>query len=152
MGESSGAGLLAMVAARGQRCQYPKPISPACYAANGGSNSREALPPVAAKQVKFPFFPTFSPPPPLPRQSAFPKPVRSVQIRPRVLRGPDAADARTPGNPRPAATDMAHPPLLSAPAVRLELRHGTARPVVYDVAGDEFVIGAVPGCDLRLSG
>src|SRR5205085_3339504 len=39
-----------------------------------------------------------------------------------------------------------------APAVRLELRHGGARPVVYDVAGGEFLIGSVPGCDLRLSG
>jgi chromosome segregation ATPase len=36
--------------------------------------------------------------------------------------------------------------------VRLELRHGSARPVVYDVPGEEFVVGSVPGCDLRLSG
>jgi chromosome segregation ATPase len=47
---------------------------------------------------------------------------------------------------------MAQPPPLPAPAVRLELRHGSARPVVYDVAGDEFVVGSVPGCDLRLAG
>src|SRR5438132_1436427 len=62
--------------------------------------------------------------------------------------GYPAARARTPGN----ATDMAHPPPLAAPAVRLEVRHGAARTVAYDVTGDEFVVGTVPGCDLRLSG
>ncbi len=47
---------------------------------------------------------------------------------------------------------MAHALSTAAPAVRLELRHGSARPITYDVAGDEFVIGTVPGCDLRLAG
>jgi chromosome segregation ATPase len=47
---------------------------------------------------------------------------------------------------------MAHPPPLPALAVRLEVRNGTARPVSYDVTGDEFVVGTVPGCDLRVSG
>lgn len=37
-------------------------------------------------------------------------------------------------------------------AVRVELRHGRARPVVYEMAGDEFLVGSVPGCDLRLPG
>jgi hypothetical protein len=45
---------------------------------------------------------------------------------------------------------MANP--TPAPAVRLELRNGAARPVTYEVTGDEFVIGTVPGCDLRLAG
>jgi chromosome segregation ATPase len=45
---------------------------------------------------------------------------------------------------------MANP--NSAPAVRLELRNGAARPVTYEVTGDEFVVGTVPGCDLRLAG
>ncbi|MFO0810650.1 MAG: hypothetical protein U0746_18640 [Gemmataceae bacterium] len=48
---------------------------------------------------------------------------------------------------------MAHDPTLdTSPAVRLELRHGGGRPVTYDVVGGEFLIGSVPGCDLRLSG
>ncbi len=48
---------------------------------------------------------------------------------------------------------MAHDPTLDAsPAVRLEVRHGSGRPASYDVTGAEFVIGSVPGCDLRLSG
>ncbi|VTS00902.1 hypothetical protein : [Tuwongella immobilis] len=38
------------------------------------------------------------------------------------------------------------------PMVRLEFRHGTARPVLYEMAGDEFLMGSVPGCDLRLPG
>jgi chromosome segregation ATPase len=36
--------------------------------------------------------------------------------------------------------------------LRLEVRHGTARPALYEVTGDEFLIGSVPGCDLRLPG
>src|SRR4051794_37300036 len=51
------------------------------------------------------------------------------------------------------AARMAHDPTLDAsPAVRLEVRHGGGRPATYDVAGGEFVIGSVAGCDLRLSG
>src|SRR5438067_4983558 len=54
--------------------------------------------------------------------------------------------------PGPAAT-MAHAlPSHAAPTVRLELRHGSARSVVYDVPGEEFVLGSAPGCDLRLPG
>jgi chromosome segregation ATPase len=45
---------------------------------------------------------------------------------------------------------MANP--TSAPTVRLEVRHDAARPVTYDVTGDEFVVGSAPGCDLRLAG
>jgi chromosome segregation ATPase len=44
---------------------------------------------------------------------------------------------------------MAHAPLSP---VRIELRNGSARPVTYDVTGDEFVVGSVAGCDLRLAG
>jgi chromosome segregation ATPase len=47
---------------------------------------------------------------------------------------------------------MATAPPISSPAVRLELRHGSSRPVTYDVGGDEFLVGTVPGCDLRLAG
>jgi chromosome segregation ATPase len=39
-----------------------------------------------------------------------------------------------------------------APLVRLELRHGNARPTLHDVSGEEFLIGSVPGCDLRIPG
>ena len=47
---------------------------------------------------------------------------------------------------------MANAPPFAEPAIRLELRHGSARPITYDVTGDEFVIGTVPGCDLRVAG
>jgi chromosome segregation ATPase len=47
---------------------------------------------------------------------------------------------------------MAHALPPAAPAVRLELRHGSARSVVYDVTGEEFVLGSAVGCDLRLPG
>ena len=36
--------------------------------------------------------------------------------------------------------------------MRVEVRHGAAPPVGFDVIGDEFVIGSVPGCDLRIPG
>jgi hypothetical protein len=36
--------------------------------------------------------------------------------------------------------------------VRVEVRHGAAPPVGFDVLGDEFVVGSVPGCDLRIPG
>jgi hypothetical protein len=38
------------------------------------------------------------------------------------------------------------------PAVRLEVRAGGGRPTVYEVGDDGFLIGGVPGCDLRLPG
>src|ERR1700733_13235839 len=38
------------------------------------------------------------------------------------------------------------------PTVRVEVRNGSGRPAIYDVAGEEFLIGSVPGCDLRLPG
>jgi hypothetical protein len=38
------------------------------------------------------------------------------------------------------------------PLVRLELRHGSARPTLHEVRGEEFLIGSVPGCDLRIPG
>jgi len=40
----------------------------------------------------------------------------------------------------------------AAPPVRVEVRHGAAPPVGLDVTGDEFVVGSVPGCDLRIPG
>src|SRR5262245_56298060 len=52
---------------------------------------------------------------------------------------------------------MAHsisaaPAAGDAPLVRLELRHGAARPSWHDIGGEEFLIGSVPGCDLRIPG
>lgn len=41
---------------------------------------------------------------------------------------------------------------IAGPSVRLELRNGNGRPTVYHVAGSEFLIGSVAGCDLKLSG
>lgn len=40
----------------------------------------------------------------------------------------------------------------AAPPVRVEVRHGAAPPVGLDVTGDEFIVGSVPGCDLRVPG
>lgn len=37
-------------------------------------------------------------------------------------------------------------------SVRLEVRVGSARPAVYEVGDGGFLIGSVPGCDLRLPG
>jgi hypothetical protein len=51
------------------------------------------------------------------------------------------------------ASPMAVPSSTSSgPNVRLEVRARTGRPAVYDVGDSGFLIGAVPGCDLRLSG
>src|SRR3954454_18450282 len=38
------------------------------------------------------------------------------------------------------------------PSLRLELRHGSAPPIPHDVASVSFLVGTVPGCDLRLPG
>ncbi len=54
----------------------------------------------------------------------------------------------SPLSPRPPAPGAADPP----PGVRLEVRLGTARPVAYEVPEAGFLIGSVPGCDLRLPG
>jgi DNA repair exonuclease SbcCD ATPase subunit len=43
-------------------------------------------------------------------------------------------------------------PADGLPAVCVELRHGSAPPVVHDVASLSFLVGTVPGCDLRLPG
>jgi hypothetical protein len=42
--------------------------------------------------------------------------------------------------------------LGSLPVLRLELRQGTNRAVVHEVAEAGFLVGTVPGCDLRLPG
>lgn len=53
-------------------------------------------------------------------------------------------------------TDMPpHPtqrPPQAGPPVRVEVRHGAAPPVGFDVLGEEFIVGSVPGCDLRIPG
>lgn len=53
--------------------------------------------------------------------------------------------------------DMAKAPFSSTPDtgtpfVRLEVRHGNSKPVSFEITGEEFLIGSVPGCDLRLPG
>src|SRR5690242_5864032 len=40
----------------------------------------------------------------------------------------------------------------SLPAVSLELHHGSAPPTRYELTDVSFLIGTVPGCDLRLPG
>jgi chromosome segregation ATPase len=40
----------------------------------------------------------------------------------------------------------------SPPVVRLEVRSGAARPTLYEVGDGGFLVGSVPGCDLRLPG
>ena len=40
----------------------------------------------------------------------------------------------------------------SLPGVRLEVRSAGGRPIVYEVGDGGFLIGGVPGCDLRLPG
>src|SRR5262245_40590041 len=47
---------------------------------------------------------------------------------------------------------LLHPPNSGPPPVRIEVRNGTSRPIIFDVSGEEFLIGSVPGCDLRLPG
>ncbi len=49
----------------------------------------------------------------------------------------------------PAATPYGPLPLA---VVRLELRAGNGRPTQYEVGDGGFLIGSVPGCDLRLPG
>lgn len=45
------------------------------------------------------------------------------------------------------------PPAGSEPCrLRLELRHGAAKPAFYEVADASFLVGSIPGCDLRLPG
>jgi chromosome segregation ATPase len=46
--------------------------------------------------------------------------------------------------------ESAHGPGL--PEVRLEVRHGPGRPTTYAVADVDFLVGSVPGCDLRVPG
>lgn len=52
----------------------------------------------------------------------------------------------TPASPGPPPSGAA-----ALPAVRLEVRHGAAPAVVYEVTEGSFLIGTVPGSDLRLS-
>ncbi len=47
---------------------------------------------------------------------------------------------------------QASEPRPALPAVRLEVRAGGGRPTVYEVGDGGFLIGGVPGCDLRLPG
>jgi hypothetical protein len=41
---------------------------------------------------------------------------------------------------------------IALPSVRLEVRAGGGRPTVYEVGDGGFLMGGVPGCDLRLPG
>jgi len=56
---------------------------------------------------------------------------------------------------QPSPHPAVHPAAVPAdglPALRLELRHGSAPPIPHDVASVSFLVGTVPGCDLRLPG
>jgi chromosome segregation ATPase len=44
------------------------------------------------------------------------------------------------------------PPLASSLTVRLQVRVGAGRPTAYEVGDGGFLIGTVPGCDLRVPG
>ncbi len=52
----------------------------------------------------------------------------------------------------PASPASPRPPAASLLPVRLEMRHGAAKPVALDVPDVGFLVGTVPGCDLRLPG
>src|SRR5205823_3389992 len=54
--------------------------------------------------------------------------------------------------PRARFPVMAVNSTFAASHVRIELRNGSGRPLIHEIAGGEFVIGSVPGCDLRLTG
>src|SRR5262249_32389936 len=54
-----------------------------------------------------------------------------------------------PSSPKPSNSGAAAGP---TPTVRLELHQGNVRPTTHDVADAGFLIGSVPGCDLRLPG
>src|SRR5258708_4023661 len=91
---------------------------------------------------------------------AFQKKAQSIPIAAR--RRMDRAAARpTAQLARMAGMALASPVSAKSPAstaasglpvVRLELRHGAARPTAHDLSDVSFLIGSVPGCDLRLPG
>src|SRR5439155_14409781 len=94
--------------------------------------------------------------------SVFPKTAKSGPIAVQAPCGPAAlVDGTTqsarvapmaqvsPFSPRPPNAAAMLDPL---PNLRLEQRHGSARPVIYEVSDLGFLIGSVPGCDLRLPG
>ncbi len=54
----------------------------------------------------------------------------------------------SPSSPVPAAAVSAD----GLPAVRLLLKHGSAPAIAHEVASISFLVGTVPGCDLRLPG
>jgi chromosome segregation ATPase len=60
-----------------------------------------------------------------------------------------AMAADSPLSPRSPNAAASVDPL---PVVRLEVRHGTDRPLSYEVSDAGFLIGSVAGCDLRLPG
>src|SRR4051794_37635862 len=55
----------------------------------------------------------------------------------------------SPPSPGPPAAERPPP---ARPAVHLEVRVGQARPALYEVGEAGFLVGSVPGCDLRLPG
>ena len=82
-----------------------------------------------------------------------------IPVRIICAHGPRAAPA-VAWIPRTRRMDMAfstsypqrQQPSSGLPGVRVEVRNGSMRPAVYDLTGEEFLIGSVPGCDLRLPG
>src|SRR5262249_34244681 len=95
-----------------------------------------------------------SPPP----SWAFQKPANRVQSAATLGVGWSAPHGSVRPQPRMAPMAKASPPPLdpeaasSLPAVPLAVRLGPGRPTVYEVGDGGFLVGSVPGCDLRLPG
>lgn len=66
-----------------------------------------------------------------------------------LFRNPVAFMAPTSSGSSPLVSDSTNAGL---PRVRLELRHGSARPAIYEIVAEQFLLGGAPGCDLRLPG
>jgi hypothetical protein len=79
---------------------------------------------------------------------AAPRGRRPVEGTTHSARAAAMAEA-VPDSPNPPAPDP-HPAPL--PAVCLELAHGSARTTRYDIAEAGFLVGTVPGCDVRVPG
>src|SRR5687768_8748625 len=51
-----------------------------------------------------------------------------------------------------AASAASEDQALPLPEVQLEFHHGALRPTVYQLSDVSFLIGSVPGCDVRIPG
>src|SRR5262249_106654 len=85
------------------------------------------------------------------RQLAFPKSRKTCPIPARPA-DRDGLASRTLSLVRTARMATSSPPTPDAASVRLDVRLGVVRSAVYEVGDGGFLIGSVPGCDLRLPG